>query len=389
MMNLSVLLLALNAEAPIEAPANVVELPPLFALSKRGQIRTYRIIIEHEADHSIVRTCKRVTDGGVWQEDVYEYWTGVNIGKSNETTFQEQAYNEALSMWNKLKDKGFTTTRPKKGARFNTDANGSMKPMLASGFRADRIQYPCIVQPKYDGVRCPMFLKDGEVQIVSRKGKPYSIPHLEEWALKHKHLLPLDGELYNHKELTFQEIVSAVKRESEITPLIKYVVYDKPIVTLNNKERLAMLEEDFSKIITGPVYLSKSEVCYNFDQVKACHDKFVKEGYEGIIIRNMSGMYEFGFRSNDLIKYKEFQDSEFKIVDVIEASGRDAGTAIFVCECDAGQFNVKPQGTRELRAEYFKNRRKLIGEMVTVKYQGLSDGGIPRFPSAISIRDYE
>ena len=87
--------------------------------------------------------------------------------------------------------------------------------------------------------------------------------------------------------------------------------------------------------------------------------------------------------------YKRLLDAEFKITDVIEASGRDAGTAIFVCECEGGYFNVKPQGTRELRKEYFINQDKLIGKMVTVQYQGLSDEGIPRFPSAITIRDYE
>ena len=119
------------------------------------------------------------------------------------------------------------------------------------------------------------------------------------------------------------------------------------------------------------------------------HDKYVAEGYEGAIIHNIDGLYEFGFRSNDLIKLKSFMDSEYKIVGVVEATGRDEETAVFVCECEAGQFNVKPMGTRELRADYFKNRKKLIGKMVTVKYQELSDDGIPRFPSAISIRDYE
>ena len=47
------------------------------------------------------------------------------------------------------------------------------------------------------------------------------------------------------------------------------------------------------------------------------------------------------------------------------------------------------KGSRELRTEYFNNKKALIGKMVTVQYQGLSDDGIPRFPSAVSVRDYE
>lgn len=363
-------------------------LPWLYALSKKGTIRTYRIEVKFHEDKAVLTTLKRVTETGVWQSDSYEYTEGVNIGKSNETTFAEQAINEANSLYKKLLDDGYTPIKPKEGEKFNTDANGSMKPMLAKSDRS-KIKFPCIVQPKYDGVRCLTFLKDGEINIVSRKGKPYNIPHLKEWAEKHKDLLPLDGELYNHKELTFQEIVSAVKKHSDITPKIRYVVYDKPIACVDNDHRLDILQKDFSGTEDSPVYLSKHEICFNMEQVMACHDKFVKEGYEGAIVRNMDGLYEFGFRSNNLIKIKEFKDSEYEIIDVVEATGRDAGTAIFVCKCDAGEFNVKPQGTRELRAEHFKNRTKLIGKMVTVQYQELSDDGIPRFPSAITVRDYE
>ena len=139
----------------------------------------------------------------------------------------------------------------------------------------------------------------------------------------------------------------------------------------------------------SPVYLSSSLVLYNKDQLFKAHDMYVEQGYEGAIIRNLEGLYEFGFRSNNLIKLKQFDDLEFEIVDVVEATGRDAGTAIFICRCGGGEFNVKPQGSRELRADYFKNADKLIGKMVTVQYQGFSDDGIPRFPSAISVRDYE
>ena len=103
----------------------------------------------------------------------------------------------------------------------------------------------------------------------------------------------------------------------------------------------------------------------------------------------MDGLYEFGFRSNNLIKLKVFEDKEFEIVGVEEATGRDAGTAIFVCKCKGGTFNVKPQGSRELRAKYFRQRKSLIGKKVTVQFQGLSDDGIPRFPSAVAVRDYE
>lgn len=383
-------LLTTGKPTKAESERPITPFPRMYALSKKGTIRVYDIIVEDKGDHAVLTTRKKVTLDGKWTEDQYEYWEGVNIGKSNETTYLEQALLEARSMWNRLKDAGYTIVMPNPSEKFNTDANGKIKPMLAVAFSEKRIKFPCLCQPKYDGVRCTISEDEDGINIISRKGKPYTIPHLAKWASEHRDLLPLDGELYNHGDLTFQEIISAVKKVSAITDQIRYVVYDRPVLGVTNRERWHKIVQDFEKVGYKDVaYSSEWVYCDNMQQIKAYHKKCVERGYEGVIIRNLDGMYEFGFRSNDLIKYKTFDDAEFEIIDVVEATGRDAGTAVFVCKCEGGEFNVKPQGARELRAEYFENRKKLIGKMVTVQYQGLSDDGIPRFPSAISIRDYE
>lgn len=364
--------------------------PRMYALSKTGSIRVYDITVEDMGDHAVMTTRKKVTLNGKWTEDKYEYWEGVNIGKSNETTYLEQALSEAQSAWKRLQDAGFTVTMPDKDAKFNTDANGKIKPMLAIHFNEKKIKFPCLCQPKYDGVRCTISQDEEGIHIISRKGKPYKIPHLEKWANENRHLLPLDGELYNHKELTFQEIVSAVKRLSDITSKIKYVVYDRPIENVNNGDRWSQLDTDFAGIKDAPAYLSSWTMCFNMKDIWDYHKECTDEGYEGIIIRNIDGLYEFGFRSNNLIKLKTFDDSEFEIIDVVEATGRDAGTSVMVLRTsDGNEFNAKPQGSRELRAEYLKNRKNIIGKWATVQYQGLSDDGVPRFPSLITIRDYE
>lgn len=371
----------------------------LFALSKNGNIRTHWITIEDMGDHAVLTTHKQMTLGGKVIEDSYEYWEGVNIGKSNETTYFEQAKAEANSIINNLYDSGYSNIKPDRGEKFNVDAEGNMKPMLASS-DISKIVYPCLVQPKYDGVRCIMLEENGKILLLSRKGKPYEIPHLKEWAMKNKHLLPLDGELYNHGEFTFQQIISAVKKVSPLTDKIRYAVYDRPVEGFTNKERWRKLVGDFENVPSGsPAYLSDYVYCDNFEQLKKYHEKCVANGYEGVIIRNSDGVYEFGFRSNNLIKYKEFEVEEFKIVDVVEATGRDEGTAIFVCSVsgheddiawdESNSFRVKPQGTREQRKEYFDNPDYCIGKMLSVQFQGLTDDGKPRFPSGIAIRDYE
>lgn len=362
--------------------------PPLYALSKNGNVRTYYVRVYLQGGVPILETEKIMTIGGKSTFDRYAYTEGVNEGKSNYKTPEEKAVFDAESLVKRLHDKGFSYEHPK--GEHNTDANGRMKPMLACGFSQQKIVFPCFVQPKYDGVRCIIFSDAEGVHILSRNGKPYKIPHLEKWAKDNLDKLPLDGELYCHKELTFQEIISAVKKVSDLTSKIRFVVYDRPIQGANYAERQKSLCEDFKGVSEDAVvYLSPTYTADTIEEVQDKHDQFVGQGYEGAIIRNTRGLYEFGFRSNDLIKLKRFDTEEFQIVDVVEASGRDEGTAIFVCECAGGRFNVKPQGTRELRTKYFTNKEEIIGKVATIQYQGLSDDGIPRFPSAITIRDYE
>lgn len=396
----------------------VKQFPHLYAKSKNGAIRVYIIYVTDYEDEgkniATITTIKQSKFGGKSTIDTYTFDKGVNIGKANETTYLEQALFEAESRFKKQKDLGYSEEMPTNDTVYNTDASGNMKPMLAISYDETKVKFPCVCQPKYDGVRCLTFVgKDGEVHLRSRKGKEYNIPHIKKWANEHRSHLPVDGELYNHKELTFQEIVSAVKKESEITSKLSYVVYDIPVenvkfaslieipyqcndyntnlvMHIEGDNRLSMLIDIAKLEDKGPIKVSRSRICNSFDDIKKYHDECVEDGYEGIIIRNADGIYEFGFKSSNLIKYKEFVDAEFDIVDVVEATGRDAGTAVFVCVTkDGKRFNVKPKGNKKLRTEYFQNKENYINKKLTVKYQGLSDDGIPRFPSGIAIRDYE
>ena len=107
------------------------------------------------------------------------------------------------------------------------------------------------------------------------------------------------------------------------------------------------------------------------------------------MLRNKSSLYE-PIRSRHLQKYKTFEDSEFEIIGFSEGVGNDAGTVIWKCKCKNGrQFDVRPTGTVEDRKNLFKHGNQYIGSMLTVKYQGLSEYGVPRFPVAIQLRDYE
>jgi DNA ligase-1 len=114
---------------------------------------------------------------------------------------------------------------------------------------------------------------------------------------------------------------------------------------------------------------------------------------EGLMFRNIDSPYQ-GKRSAHLQKYKKFDDAEFKVIGYEEAQGKDAGTVIWILETVSGeQFRARPKGTLAERAEMFntvsRKPETYIGKMMTIKYFGLTDAGIPRFPIAIALRNYE
>jgi DNA ligase-1 len=204
----------------------------------------------------------------------------------------------------------------------------------------------------------------------------------------------LDGELYSD-ELTFQEIVGLVKketlREGDAQKMAKIFlfVYDT-IREGTNAERNTFLTNLFASNICSSLRHLSSTTCETIEDVKRLHAEYVAEGYEGLILRNTAGTYNVGFRSSDLQKYKEFEDAEYPVVGFKEGDGLDKGCVIWICKTGAGnEFAVRPRGTREERSAAFLAGSTMIGKPLTVRYQELTTDGIPRFPVGIAFRTYE
>jgi DNA ligase-1 len=234
---------------------------------------------------------------------------------------------------------------------------------------------------------CRCIYQNGK--FMSRKGKEFTtldhlIPELKKLGIN----IP-DGEIYI-KDATFQDIIRRVKKDRGTeTDKLEYWIYDQinnDTFDKRNKDILTKHLHSIPKnVVYVPTILVKSE-----KEIKEYHDKWVKEGYEGAIIRNTKGLYKIKHRSKDLQKYKEFIDKEFKIVGGHEGTGSDEGTVVFEVKTKDGQvFSVIPKGTRETRTEWMNDIKKLINKDLTVRYQNLSEDGIPIFPVGIAIRDYE
>jgi DNA ligase-1 len=87
---------------------------------------------------------------------------------------------------------------------------------------------------------------------------------------------------------------------------------------------------------------------------------------------------------------KTFLDDEYEISAFVEGTGNEAGCVIWECVTSDGQtFRVRPRGTQEERKALFQNGSSYVGQLLTVRYQELTDDGVPRFPVGIAIRNYE
>lgn len=395
----------------------------LFKISKGGKVLSFLIEVYEACNKGLpcLRTEKGFTDG-IKQTDEKVFQEGKNLGRANQTSPLEQALSEAKSIKNKLLDKGYKewTGGPigtysqselinflrNKGE--GTDASGNLKPMLAQK-DPKKVVFPCYIQKKYDGIRCFTFIQGGKITKRSRNGKLFEhLDHLDADIARFNQVYPgdwiLDGELYS-SQLTFQNIVSSVKRAQASNKLIGYRVYD--VIPFHDMGRLQSQRMTFIKNVRASDFYEELDhiefaptwTVNCWDEVKEKFAKFIDQGFEGAMLRHPKYKYEFGHRSYGLIKYKEYHEDEFEVIDIEEATGRDAGTAVFVLrreevDHDLGtyreiEFRARPMGSRELREDYLINKDKYIGQMATVKYQELTDDGVPRFPVMKAIRNYE
>lgn len=380
--------------------------PTLFGEASTGKAKQWSVSVEERTVDGAAVGVVIVSHGyvgGKFQTNERLVLTGKNIGKKNMTTPVQQAVSEAQALWNKKKDAGYSeslaaaveTAEAEDDAGTGTD--GVPLPMLAQDYnkRGKDIVFPCYAQRKLDGVRCVAIAGKG---LFSRNGKPMSA-HLTAIRAEIDSLPAgtiLDGELYADKEhLSFQEIVGLAKKgtlkagDAEKISHMHLCVYDS-IRDGTNKERKKWLKSLFASNAFAHLRLLPTAVCNSEEDAKYFHAQFVAEGYEGLILRNVKGVYKVGHRSKDLQKYKEFLDAEFPIVGFKEGDGLEKGCVLWRCRTAEGlEFDCRPRGTREERVALFRTGATYIGKPLTVRFQEWTDDKVPRFPVGIAIRDYE
>ena len=229
---------------------------------------------------------------------------------------------------------------------------------------------------KLDGVRAYW---DGK-RFVSRLGNAYLAP---EWFREGLPDFPLDGELFAGRG-AFQRAVSIARRvdAGEAWRALSFVVFDAPGVEAGFEERLAHLKTHFESNPHEHARVLEHRECTGLSDLHAELARIEGLEGEGLMLRKPGSRYEVG-RSETLLKVKTFFDTEAIIVGYQDGTGRHEGRvgALHLELPDGTRFKV---GTGMSDAE--RQSPPAIGEVITVKYQELTNAGVPRFPTYVGPR---
>lgn len=385
----------------------------LFGLEKNGDVKVWSITVTSNAhiDGSATIAIFHGKENGklTMKSEI------VTEGKQGRTVY-EQAVNQAEGRIKKQLDKAYRETKEELDST-------PLLAMLASDYNkvGHRIQFPCYTSVKYDGCRALAIKHCGEVRLESRTGQSFSVPCVEEALNKIMHDGDvLDGELYKHN-YELQDILSAVKRtdtQKEIDKAFKKMsknnsventdAYDSAVKIAYLRDNLEFhifdipMDGDFEARLSAmnelflnekenfghTIEMTQYDVCNSDEQLRQIlHPRAVKDGFEGVMLRNKKGVYESGKRSGDLQKMKTFMDDEFLILDVVADK---QGNGVFVLKNNVNNETFQcVMGSLEERNLYLNVYRKsLIDKWLKVKFQTRYKGTLlPQFPVGLMVRD--
>ena len=271
------------------------------------------------------------------------------------------------------------------------------KVQLAKVFEPKRVEKEALVatEPKLDGVRCIAISKGGVTTLYSRNGKSISenykdtiIRDIESLAASGK--LPknivFDGELMGSD---FTQTVSQFRKKTgadtsqhfyhifDWMPYEDWVNQAPSLTCQDTREQL----EDMSLESQSRFLRIVSRDIVSPDKIKAMHDNYVAQGYEGVMIKTLNTKYKFG-RGFNVTKLKDFFDSDLEVIRFEEGEGKYTGKlGAIVVKNKEVLVNVGSGFTDEERVMIWSDRSKFRGMVAEIRYQEETPDGSLRFPT--------
>lgn len=249
--------------------------------------------------------------------------------------------------------------------------------MLATDYEAGIDVSGYWVSEKLDGVRGRW---DGH-GLRTRGGLPI---HAPAWFTAGWPAVAMDGELWIDRG-RFEEtsgIVRATEAGDDAWRQVRFMVFDLPDDPGPFEARVMHMRA----LLAGSGIAWLQPVAQfrvtNADELDARLAQVVAAGGEGLMLHHRNARYRIG-RSDDLLKYKPYDDAEARVVGHTAGRGKYEGMlgALIVERPDGLRFRLGSGFTDAQRAA-----PPPIGSLVTYRYNGLSSRGVPRFARFLHVR---
>ena len=270
---------------------------------------------------------------------------------------------------------------------------------LAQKFDMKRIKglENVFVEPKLDGIRCFSIVEGGTVQMFARSGK--LITNFDETIAPE--LLKMgdgcyDGELMGED---FTSLMRQAYRKEDIDMTGTYLAlfdfiplseWESRTAYLTCEDRYEVLldkltDSEVDLRIVTPV--ERMNVESDYQVIKSLHDYYVKQGYEGAMVKNPDAPYKFG-RGYEVMKLKAFHDVDLVIKGLLEGTGKHSGKlGSVIVNYQGVDVQVGSGFSDDLREALWQDQESFVGRVIEVRYQEVTPDGSLRFPTFVCFRN--
>lgn len=380
----------------------------LYSRTSTGAVQIWFVEQDGHKYRSVSGQKDGVKTTAEWTEAI-----GKNVGKTNETTPEQQATSEVENKYKKQLKSGYFEDESE------IDGGDTFWPMLALSKAYKDYRHTLdwkkgiVVQCKYNGERM-ILRKDGAW---SRTGEKFHcVPHIEEAFAPFFAKFPdaiLDGEAFNYDlRERLNDIHSLMSRKeptaeelAESKKIIRFYIYDGFNFPIHGSYQLVKETDCYSirkpaidNAFFAPCFKNRYKdivgnvptfVLYSEADLQKLYQTFLADKQEGAILRILGVGYQRK-RCKYLLKYKPLDDKEYRIIAVNEGNGKDANTLSTVtCEnIDKSPFkngdytfDAKFKGTQaEAKAAWPTAEKALVGKIGTIYFNGFTAYGKPCFP---------
>ncbi len=235
-----------------------------------------------------------------------------------------------------------------------------------------------LMSEKLDGVRGYW---DGR-RLLSKNGIPLNAPRAFTENFPD---FEIEGEIWGGRN-TFEKTMGMVKKQDAHDGWLElnFAIFDVPMATGGLEDRLNKASEWFARHPSEYAFVIVHRPVENHQHLSKELKKIEALGGEGIMLRRRGSPYTKG-RSRDILKVKSYSDMEAVVIAHIAGRGRNEGRM--------GSLLVELPGSRvtfKIGTGFSDEIRKTpppVGALITFKYYGLYQSGIPKFPSFLRIRE--